>query len=115
MPGQSAPEAAGKQGGEPQMMYYGGGHMTGWGWFGMSIGMIVFWGLLIVLAMLVYRAFTDNASGGRGDAGPARTDPRQILAERYARGEIDSDEYRDRLATLTGAGTGTPPRPVAHH
>ena len=27
-----------------------------------------------------------------------------VLAERYARGEIDADEYRDRLATLKEAG-----------
>jgi putative membrane protein len=27
-------------------------------------------------------------------------DPRQILAERYARGEIDHDEYRERLGHL---------------
>lgn len=96
-------------------MYYGGGHMTGWGWFGMTIGMIAFWGLLIALAILLYRAFTDGQPGGGSTGGPTDADPRQILAERYARGEIDEDEYQRRLATLTGTGTGTPPRPVAHH
>jgi putative membrane protein len=98
------------------MMYYGGGHMSGWGWFGMTIGMISFWGLLIGLAVLVYRMLTrGNASGGTTSSGegrgPAATDPRQILAERYARGEIDEDEYQRRLATL--AREGTPGHPVA--
>jgi putative membrane protein len=90
------------------MMYYGHGHLSGWGWFGMTIGMIAFWGLLIALAVLVYRAFTgDNSPSGR-NAGPTSTDPRQILAQRYARGEIDEDEYQRRLATLSG----TPYHPV---
>jgi putative membrane protein len=105
---QSASSAA-EQGGEPKMMYYGGGHMSGWGWFGMTIGMIVFWGLLIALAVLAYRTFTSGDSVGGRNAGPASTDPRQILAERFARGEIDDDEYQRRLATLSR----TPHQPVA--
>ncbi|MFL5922901.1 MAG: SHOCT domain-containing protein [Gaiellaceae bacterium] len=39
--------------------------------------------------------------GGRGPwARPAGPDPRTILAERYARGEIGYDEYRERLGHL---------------
>lgn len=94
------------------MMYYGNGHMTDWGWFGMTVGMVAFWGLLIALAVLVYRAFSNGASGRQSSNGPTgAADPRQILAERYARGEIDEDEYQRRLATLTG----TAPRPLTHH
>ena len=89
------------------MMYYGD-HMSGWGWFGAAIGMIVFWGLLIALAVFVYRALAD---GGARSAGPAASDPRQILAERYARGEIDDDEFLRRLATLSRGED--PSRPVA--
>jgi putative membrane protein len=97
-------------------MYYGGGHMSGWGWFGMTIGTIFFWGLLIGLAVLVYRMLArGNTSSGTTSSGenrsPATAEPRQILAERYARGEIDEDEYQRRLATLTRAGT--PHHPVA--
>jgi uncharacterized membrane protein len=29
-------------------------------------------------------------------------DPRAILAERYARGEIEAEEYRERLGNLDG-------------
>jgi putative membrane protein len=32
--------------------------------------------------------------------GRPRTDPREILAERYARGEISNEEYRERLTNL---------------
>jgi len=31
--------------------------------------------------------------------------PEQVLAERFARGEIDDEEYRARLAVLRRAGT----------
>ena len=30
--------------------------------------------------------------------------PEQLLAERFARGEIDEEEYRHRLAVLRGEG-----------
>jgi putative membrane protein len=108
MPWQSASSAV-EQEGEPKMMYYGGGHMSGWGWFGLTIGLIVFWGLLIALAVIAYRALTGGSAASGQNAGTATTDPRQILAQRYARSEIDEDEYSRRLATLSG----TPHQPVA--
>jgi uncharacterized membrane protein len=36
---------------------------------------------------------------GNGGREP-RTDAREILAERYARGEISNEEYRERLGNL---------------
>jgi putative membrane protein len=54
----------------------------------------LFWLLVLsTLAFVVVR-------GRRSCAGPRGTDPRAILAERYARGEIDANEYRERLANL---------------
>jgi putative membrane protein len=90
---------------ETQMMYFGG-HMSGWGWVGAMVGMLFFWGLLIVLAAVAYRALTGRGAEGQGPA-PSTADPRRILAERFARGEIDEDEYRGRLAALDDAGTTT--------
>ena len=34
------------------------------------------------------------------------TPPEQILAERFARGEIDEDEFHQRMAALRAAGGG---------
>ena len=50
------------------------------------------WALLIVLVGVLLRRPRQPPRSGD----PART----ILAERYARGEITPDEYRERLETL---------------
>lgn len=71
----------------------------GWGWGGwlvMTLSMVAFWGLLVWTVLWVVRA-----GGPRGAAGPG---PERILAERFARGEIDEAEYRRRLDALQ-AGT----------
>jgi putative membrane protein len=76
-------------------------HMMGWGggMFG-GIGMIFFWGVVIVLVVLLVRGF----AGGW----PSASQPRQpgstaldILKERYAKGEISKEEYEERKKTLT--------------
>jgi putative membrane protein len=77
------------------MMYYGG-HMSGWGWFAMSVGTILFWAVVITGIVLLVRYINRT-----GQAPTART-PEQVLAERFARGEIDETEYQQRLATLHG-------------
>ncbi|MFE4977159.1 SHOCT domain-containing protein [Kitasatospora sp. NPDC056651] len=41
-------------------------------------------------------------TGQGGDGGPGVA-PEQLLAERFARGEIDAEEYRHRLDTLRSA------------
>jgi putative membrane protein len=42
-----------------------------------------------------------DASAGHG-TGPKHEDPLEILRQRYARGEIDEDEYQRRRTTLSG-------------
>lgn len=83
------------------MMYWGNG-MGGWGYFLMALNMAVFWGLLITAIVLLVRYL-----GGehRRSAPPtAGSNPGRMLAERYARGEIDDEEYQRRLAVLRSAG-----------
>lgn len=75
-----------------------GGHGFGWGVGWGLIGllfMIAFWTLVVVLIVGLVR--------GRGGAAPGRTSAAlHILEERYARGEIDRQEFLDRRAVLTG-------------
>lgn len=69
---------------------------TGWGWFGalmMVIMMVAFWGGLITVVVILMRRFghvgTHDARG-----------PQKILEDRFARGEIDEEEFQRRRDTL---------------
>jgi putative membrane protein len=65
------------------------GHAPGW-WVLFPIGFGLFW--LLVLGggfFLLSRRVRWRGHGAES-----------VLAERYARGEIDEDEYRERLAVL---------------
>lgn len=83
------------------MMYWNGYGMSGWGWFAMSLGTVLFWGVLAAVAVLLFRAVNRGHPGAHKDAAPATPD--QVLAERYARGDIDEEEYRRRKAVLRDA------------
>ena len=79
------------------MMGFGSG--MGWMW--------LFWLLLVVGVALVLVVAVRAVGGGlsRGDRGTERsqqerTRARQLLDERYARGELTTDEYRERLRVL---------------
>jgi putative membrane protein len=77
------------------MMHYG--DMSGWGFALMAISAVVFWGLVIVGIVMLVRYF-----GRSGQPTTAAPTPEQLLAERFARGEIDESEYDARLGTLRG-------------
>lgn len=72
----------------------GWGHMDGWGggwmWLWGSF-MMLFW--VAVIAGAVWLGVRPRSSG-RSDRA------REILDERYARGELDGEEYRDRVEQL---------------
>ncbi|MFE7540156.1 SHOCT domain-containing protein [Streptomyces platensis] len=92
------------------MLCWYGRHGGGWAWLAMSISIFLFLALLFVIALLIVRALGHSAPA-RGEPPAHRGGPNaeQILAERYARGEIDEEEYRRRLATLRGAPPGGAP------
>ncbi len=84
------------------MYWYGNGDVSGWGYLLMTIGMIVFWGVLITAGVALFRYLARSPQQPPAAPGGQQS-PEQILAERYARGEIDENEYSTRLATLRGA------------
>jgi putative membrane protein len=85
------------------MGWYDYDHMSGWGWAGMALSWILLLGLIVLGVLLLVRLGRRTSDS---PTAPARESAEQVLAERFARGEIDEDEYRRRLATLRGAGTG---------
>ena len=86
------------------MMYGYGIGMGGWGYALMAIGTIMFWGAVIYgIVALVRYARRDDPQRGE-PAGPPAPEPERLLAERFARGEIDEDEYYQRLTSLRAAG-----------
>ena len=89
------------------MGWYGWDHMGGWGWVATTLGSLLFLALLGLIAWLVVRAVRRPGDGPPRSARTAGQDTAErLLADRFARGEIDEDEYRRRLATLRNVGTG---------
>jgi putative membrane protein len=76
------------------------GYQWGWGaWLMMGVMMVVFWGLVIAGIVLLVRYLGGSNQGGpRPDRGHSSAE--DILAERFARGEIDEDEYSRRRQLL---------------
>jgi putative membrane protein len=75
-------------------------HETWGAWPWIAPFWILFWILLV--AFLVRFVFWRRGAWCSGGGGPRRTmqGPDEILAERFARGEIDATEYRSRLDVL---------------
>ena len=73
-------------------------HMNGYGWgmggFGFLL-MIAVWAAVIAGAVFLIRLVVGN----RG-SGPASRSPLEILEERYARGEIDREEFEQKRGDL---------------
>ncbi len=74
-----------------------GGNMMG-GMMGgmmgpMMLGMLLFWTLVIVALVLLVRLLWGRRPGSTSEAVT-------ILQERFARGEMDREEYQERLGTL---------------
>ncbi|KES04322.1 hypothetical protein BU52_26290 [Streptomyces toyocaensis] len=82
------------------MTYWNGHGMNAWGWFAMSLGTALLLALLIVAGVLIARALGGAPGAPRPSDG--RPSAELLLAERFARGDIDEDEYRRRLAVLRG-------------
>ena len=86
----------------------GNGFGMGWGWL---FGLLLLVGLVLLIVFAV-RAFGDGISRDTptrgappsvgGSRQPARSRAREILDERYARGELSTEEYREQRKVLGG-------------
>lgn len=79
------------------------GHMTLGGWWWMTLLWVV---IIATTVFLVVRA--QSADRGRDPGAPTtRPNPQELLAERYARGQIDEDEFRRRRDVLDDPSSDT--------
>jgi putative membrane protein len=91
------PGTAWAQGPGPWQMH----DWMGWGWGGMWFGplfMLIPLALLIAAIVLLVRWM----GGGSGSGGGRVRTAREILDERYARDEIDREEYQRRRDDIAG-------------
>ena len=86
------------------MDWYDGNGMGTGGWLAMIAIMTVFWAIVIFAGVMILRGVgrgrgsDDIRSSERRDV----KDPLGILDERFARGEVDRDEYEARKSLLHG-------------
>ena len=70
-------------------MYWGNGDWNWAAWLVMTASMVLFWGLVAWVAITILRR-----------PGEAHPSPEDVLAGRFARGEIDEEEFRRRREAL---------------
>jgi putative membrane protein len=91
-------------------MFLHGPYIGAWG---LGLGSLVFWVLVAVAVIVIVRLLSRGQGPqppyqGFPGSGPARghtTSAAQILAERFARGEINEDEFHQRMAALRAEET----------
>jgi putative membrane protein len=75
-------------------------HMDGWGG-----GWMWLWGIAMMVLFVILIMWLVRAASGTNTPSSTPKDPtdraREILAERYARGELTTDEYRERVEQLS--------------
>jgi len=81
-------------------MHMGWGDMSGmgwgWGWSFFGIVHMVLWWALLILGVVVLAKWLFGARRSGEDRAL------EVLRERYARGEIDKDEFEKRKRDLAG-------------
>ena len=78
--------------GHPTGFGYGFGMMGGFGWIAML--------MLVIVVAIVAMGLLKNLFAEHGERARTRQGLRDIVDQRYARGEIDSEEYARKRAQL---------------
>jgi putative membrane protein len=83
----------------PDMMdnMIGGG---GFGWLWMLVPLLFWGGLLALVAWVLVRIFPGRRGGSSEGNGATGGNAEEILRARFARGEIDAEEYEKALEVL---------------
>lgn len=82
---------------------WGNGWNSGWGWGGILMGVLMVVLVMAVVVAIIFAVRYLSGSGSlhqRGGPGPGGMRAEDRLADRFARGEIDEDEFRKRMTLL---------------
>ena len=84
------------------MGWYNDGSIGAGGWIAMILMMSLFWGAVIFAGVMLFRGTSNGRGSGESARGDAVTyrNPVDILDERFARGELENEEYEARKAVL---------------
>lgn len=80
-------------------MMWGNYGMSGWSW---GFGSLVVIGVVILIIVLLRRQSPPRIDAPRipPTVAASTATPKQIMDERYAKGELTTEEYRERIAAL---------------
>lgn len=79
-------------------------YVAGWvGWLVMTMVMLAFWVLVVLAVVGLFRGVGTSRAPANP---PTRPAPVDILAERFARGDIDAEEHLMRARVLREASPG---------
>ena len=87
----------------PGMMGGGYGHGYGMGGFGYGPIHLIFWAVILIAIIVGVIWLVRSMSGQGGHHAPSkRSAGLEVLEERYARGEINRDEYLEKKKDIGG-------------
>jgi len=67
------------------------------------VGGLVVIGVVVLVVVLIRKSTAPATAGATiASTSTSTSTPRQILDERYARGDLTTDEYRERIENLGG-------------
>jgi putative membrane protein len=78
---------------------YGGGWGWEWGWIVTAVVLTLLFAVVITAIVVAVRYLTGGGRHSDG-GGSTRTAAEDVLAQRFARGEIDDTDYRQRMTSL---------------
>lgn len=77
------------------------GGIGGYGWMGLLLNVLLILGFILLVVWIVRKVFPNTTRNPSSFSNLDRqAAPKEVLAVRYARGEIDRDEYKSMLADL---------------
>jgi Predicted membrane protein len=81
-------------------MWWYGGHGAWGGWVVMGLAMLAFWSILIAAVVVIVKSWRGGDAATAGGTAHEPEDALRVLDQRFARGEIDADEYTTRRDLL---------------